>query len=804
MARMSRSLREAVAASMPCASEQYVTISMPGLVIDTSSSSPYISKEPVTSGRRNQVIVNEAKLVDNMIPLDQIMLGPTGKSVTRSYVSALDFLKPRDTTIGLFGKGNSEEKTEYSEALKFLKQKVEPPSSSGLKGANLANADLEGTVVGRYVRKQLAWAEAQGNWDAVRDEAEEDIELTGESQTAAAMKEKKLLIRKRKAELHARWMDWVVNGDKLQVDHYFALVDRSDLMARVEKAKASCSREATRDMLVLDPKDGTDWARVYLQPEHWARYCRTKADNWGKRNPVNLELLQMQIAKLEQEEIAYTAFESNKSEALAKFDPATEPTLATARAKVATEEAALEAAKSADPKKSDDELKGAEQKVIEAKGELEQATIKVKQDLTKSYDETITKAATSAEEHPDHLLVLALKKVNDWDQALRDAQNLTDGKQETTANTENKTSAWDILLGIATKVERVNRAQREVDAAKKNVMEMKKQRDDFKVKEGIFNMRTKNSTNTKLAAKEDLKNIQAQLVTLRAQLTEGRKSTVSTRQTIVDVSKKSGGAENDLELVRSDPVLDRQTGIATSNTGVDQDKADVWTKISFSVSGKSEQTSSSAIAYQAGLEAKYGNWFTNVSASTQVSGTSEKLQKSMAKCDMSVSFDALLVQIQRPWLHAELFSDFDVDASKDLSPGAQVVQSCISDPSPDNGIKLRPYGTFPAYPTAFIVAADTTLELHSTDSEAEEMASQLSTESSFNMNLGPWGVRGSAHLKTDSKNANQRMETKNGSLRISFQAPQIIGWVSEILPELPRKTTIGGLLGVPNQAFRVR
>jgi hypothetical protein len=34
------------------------------------------------------------------------------------------------------------------------------------------DSDFEGTTVGRCVRKQLSWADAQGNWDAVRDEAE--------------------------------------------------------------------------------------------------------------------------------------------------------------------------------------------------------------------------------------------------------------------------------------------------------------------------------------------------------------------------------------------------------------------------------------------------------------------------------------------------------------------------------------------------------------------------------------------------------------------------------------------------------
>ena len=51
----------------------------------------------------------------------------------------------------------------------------------------------------------------------------EDLELRGAQQTAAVIREKKILSRKRKAELQARWMDWVVNGDKLQVDHSFGM-----------------------------------------------------------------------------------------------------------------------------------------------------------------------------------------------------------------------------------------------------------------------------------------------------------------------------------------------------------------------------------------------------------------------------------------------------------------------------------------------------------------------------------------------------------------------------------------------------
>lgn len=63
----------------------------------------------------------------------------------------------------------------------------------------------------------------------------------------------------------------------------------------------------------------------------------------------------------------------------------------------------------------------------------------------------------------------------------------------------------------------------------------------------------------------------------------------------------------------------------------------------------------------------------------------------------------------------------------------------------------------------------------------------------------------SANLKTASASTNQRMETTATGMKLSFQAPQIIGWVSEILPELPRNKdplAPGGLVGAPMNLFR--
>lgn len=97
-------------------------------------------------------------------------------------MTALDMLIPRTTDISLFnvdsdlsGDGSST----YSRAMKFLRSKetILTPKSDIL-GSRLLNAKnnlkaggVSGTVVDRYVEKQIAWSEARGKWDAVRSEA---------------------------------------------------------------------------------------------------------------------------------------------------------------------------------------------------------------------------------------------------------------------------------------------------------------------------------------------------------------------------------------------------------------------------------------------------------------------------------------------------------------------------------------------------------------------------------------------------------------------------------------------------------
>ncbi|KAL9601240.1 MAG: hypothetical protein Q9219_002645 [cf. Caloplaca sp. 3 TL-2023] len=290
LARINQDLRKAVLASFPCAFEQYVAIQMPGAIIDTrlGGSSYLLKGEKATADIRNMIQCNEAMLVDSMVPLDKIMLGPTGKSVTRSYMTALDMLVPRKTDIGSVDVDSdltSDSSSKYSQAMKFLRSKetLLTPKSE-IVGTRLRNAKdkmegsgVSGTVVDRYVEKQIAWSEARGKWDTIRSEALEARESREDLQSAALSSARQKDLKRAQGELHARWMDWVVNGDKFRVEYCFSVVDR-DLSWRELK-------------------------------EEEAQICRAKAIDWKTRNPVNPAQLQLRLESLKRMRQAYQVYD---------------------------------------------------------------------------------------------------------------------------------------------------------------------------------------------------------------------------------------------------------------------------------------------------------------------------------------------------------------------------------------------------------------------------------------------------------------------------------------------------------------
>ncbi|CVK85864.1 uncharacterized protein FMAN_06638 [Fusarium mangiferae] len=154
----------------------------------------------------------------------------------------------------------------------------------------------------------------------------------------------------------------------------------------------------------------------------------------------------------------------------------------------------------------------------------------------------------------------------------------------------------------------------------------------------------------------------------------------------------------------------------------------------------------------------------------------QELHRDMRSCDVSISFSALVVDISRPWLHSELFSDIDLGVQRgvEISPGPCRIHEMIEDGEDEKSGEWA----FPAYPTAFVIAADTAIEFKGEAKAIEEFwksGSEL-------VGYGPWSVSGSAAAEQT------RFEATSTGCKIGFGAPQIIGWVNQTVPSLPRSS----------------
>ncbi|PNP76706.1 hypothetical protein FNYG_10125 [Fusarium nygamai] len=163
-----------------------------------------------------------------------------------------------------------------------------------------------------------------------------------------------------------------------------------------------------------------------------------------------------------------------------------------------------------------------------------------------------------------------------------------------------------------------------------------------------------------------------------------------------------------------------------------------------------------------------------------------------SNCAVDIKFEALLVTIDRAWLHGELFSDPELNTGDDvkLSPGALDLHKLI-DQKNDKALANYPY--FPSYPTAFIVASNVELEFRGDTTSLEEAVESSHTDAQVKVGYGPFSL--SASHSQDKSSAKTKMETTATGTRITLEAPAIIGWVSQLVPQLPRPKGGSSLVG---------
>lgn len=103
-------------------------------------------------------------------------------------------------------------------------------------------------------------------------------------------------------------------------------------------------------------------------------------------------------------------------------------------------------------------------------------------------------------------------------------------------------------------------------------------------------------------------------------------------------------------------------------------------------------------------------------------------------------------------------------------------------------ITIHRAGFLPSYLTAFIIAYNLELEFLGDTAHLEEAVESSSFDANLKVGYGPFSL--GASLKQDKFSAKTKIETTPTGTGISLEAPAIIGWVSTLLPKLPK--TKGG------------
>ncbi|KAK6352526.1 hypothetical protein TWF730_009350 [Orbilia blumenaviensis] len=739
-ALVSQKVREALQAALPVASEQLMTVQIPGTIIDTSATGPYVWNDKEESDTPHRIKVNESRLVDNMIPLSKIMMGVTGKSVARSYASALDMLIPEDAPIDMDKSTGAKTAAgeRYLAAMKYLKSPATESSKS---------------VIDLYVEKQQLYSEAMNKWEAAKAATRADAK----ARYPGNVREQQRFyddwnqenFRNFKNNAQAKYMDWIVNGNKYKVDYYFGIVDVSSAMKRVESSK-----EAARNLVVIDPDGTTEWQEVQLTPANWATLCKEKVDQWHAKNgALSRKDFESEIKRLDRLLISYKglkqSIDPDGSVQRAIDSPPTQPpgsekkgdadSGASGSGKEPTVQSGA-AGPSQENKDTDTNTN------VAGKTTTPPSLKDTSEKLTQAYKDFYDIQNTDSPKQAD-----VLQKQKDLQTALRANGEANLRKNKDTASDLSKKSKREKVLWINNMINDVNN---QIDLLNKGL-------------EAFYKSSSTVPAITDIVTKD-----------------------------VKEPGQAKGGqilATNYAEA--DDQYADAKFGIprnGVATTQANNAEPSKWTKISLNVSTSSQSSSTQTSSSSTSASASASGLIWNASASVNHSQASMNASNATANCSVDIKFEALLVTIDRAWLHGELFTDPELNTSSDvaISPGALDLHKLIDQ---KNDSALAKYPHFPSYPTAFIVASNVELEFRGDTAALEEAVESSHTDAQVKVGYGPFSL--SASHSQDKSSAKTKMETTATGTRITLEAPSIIGWVSQLVPQLPRPKGSNFLVG---------
>ncbi|KAG6812259.1 hypothetical protein H0H92_003715 [Tricholoma furcatifolium] len=681
-AEISRKVRETLRQSLPAPAEQFFTVMVPGTVVNFKVRTyPTLYSTYLTrflgkdfregyddEGRLIDTVLptstelNQAILCDDMPVLSPVQLGPTGKSVARSYDAAISKLIPKGTTVGIDvddARALSDEEARYKRAMDWLTFKDK--DQGGTK-----------TRIEVYTERQAKYTKAVESKTKAFEEAQHRAKNDPANATRAAQRAAydRWLAENAKTYrnlIQAAYMDWVVSGKKEEVEYWFSIVDRDSAMSRVE-----ASKEAMRAAVVQDTDGSVEYSKVKLTPPHWAVLAEKKALG-GADQTKTAEWYTWEIARL---------------------------------TKMNTILSTLEVVPDADVDKA--------------------KPIKVED--------------ASSEKLKSCMSNYLAARTTEWRRNPEDAA---------------KKTAYETKLG------ELQDAEKEYDKNhSKNVGDLSKFNYDNMYasllgKDGMAkNLREENDNKIK-----EYKSLREKLMGQDA----------SKEQVLADLAEVSGVPAPAKAPAPEGKEPDYFTAITVQVTSSDLKK----------------QSSASRSSHSYGASVGWGWWSASVNAKSNEE--SAKAFESMSKNDCKISFECMRVNIQRPWLRSELFYDDDLTTAPNqfISPGFSKLRDLMEDTTNSREDELQRYSSFPLYPTACNVV----LEFSGETTELQSEFKKASSSGSGGFSYGPFSLfSASGNSSSQSESSSSSCKATSSGCRITVKAPQIIGWVSQMVPALPRLT----------------
>ncbi|KAK4096992.1 hypothetical protein N658DRAFT_510776 [Parathielavia hyrcaniae] len=212
-------------------------------------------------------------------------------------------------------------------------------------------------------------------------------------------------------------------------------------------------------------------------------------------------------------------------------------------------------------------------------------------------------------------------------------------------------------------------------------------------------------------------------------------------------------------------------------------EASIWQEIVLTCTkntGASSNMSSSKVAHN---NWQTGLWFWSASGSSDSAESESATKHNTTNTDIQIAFRAMKVAIQRPWMNAGILAQ--------SSSFYRTVKDPISSLSPaDTKTKLNSLNTsvpnaenslLPSFPTSFVVVKDVHIVFAATGNFDDSFVKNATKSASSG---GGFMCFSTGKSEASSDHREGAVVSSDGThLSIKIAAPQIIGWINELVPK---------------------